>query len=284
LNKDWLFSYAGSYYRSSGSWTSSPTGVVTLMSADISGKAGSYRRNVTLVVENNGIQTGGQSFIMLLTQWSFFENGMSSLSSFTLAMASPASFGSNNMAPLAVYITDGMYLTVIPFTYTATTNPFTFYLDNVHMPYSYDLPSYYIYVARRTDQTMVSSNQFVMTNGGTLYSSPLQSLTVSCQDNAIGVVSTYCTINFGTSNPLLAYGNIRVSLSGMTVATDTCFLISNGTSIPVTCSSSTDNSNVTVKLLGTFGFFPAGNFSLIVYGMGISNNSLSQSMTLYLYD
>lgn len=223
--------------------------------------------------------------MILSTQWSFFENGVSSLTSSTLAMANPATFGTNNMAPLSVYMTSGMYLTVIPFTYTASTSPFTFYLDNVHMPYSYDLPDYYVYVTRMSDQMMAASNSYLMTNGGTLYSCPLQSLTISCQDNAIGVVSTYCTIQFGTSNPLLAKGNIRLSLSGMTVATNTCFLTaSNGTSIPVACISSTDNTNVTVALSGTIDFYPAGNFTLVVYGMGISSNSLSQSMTLYLYD
>jgi hypothetical protein len=177
-----------------------------------------------------------------------------------------------------------MYLTVIPFTYSSSTSPFSFYLDNVHMPYTYDLPNYYVYITRSSDQRMASSNSYLMTNGGILYSSPLQSLTVSCQDNAIGVVSTYCTIQFGTSNPLLGNGNLRVSLSGMTVATSTCFLTSsNGTSIPVSCSSSSDNTNVTATLLGS-GFYLAGNFTLVVYGVGISNSSLSQSMTLYLYD
>jgi hypothetical protein len=197
-------------------------------------------------------------------------------------MTSPATFGMDNMEPLSVYMTGGMYLTVIPFTYSSATSPFTFYLDKVHMPYSYDLPDYYIYVTRQSDQMMAASNSFLMTNGGTLYSCPLQSLTVSCHDNAIGVVSTYCTIQFGTSNPLLADGSIRVSLSGMTVATDTCFLTESisGTSIPVTCISSTDNENVTVTLSGTGDFYEAGNFTLVIYGVGISRNSLSQSMTV----
>lgn len=37
-------------------------------------------------------------------------------------------------------------------------------------------------------------------------------------------------------------------------------------------------------LLGSIGFYPAGSFSLVIYGVGISKNSLSQSMTVYLYD
>lgn len=199
-------------------------------------------------------------------------------------MVSPATFGANNLSPLSVYMTGGMYLTVVPFTYNAYSD-FVFYLDNVHMPYTYDLPSYYIYITESSGLNMVSSNSFVMTNGGTLYSCPLQSLTVSCQDNAVGVVSTYCTIFFGTSNPLQASANIRVSLSGLTVATNTCYLTSsNGTSIPVTCTSSADNLNVTAALLGTLDFYPAGNFTLVIYGVGITSNSLSQSMTLYVYD
>jgi hypothetical protein len=31
-------------------------------------------------------------------------------------------------------------------------------------------------------------------------------------------------------------------------------------------------------------FYPQGTFTLIVYGVGISVTSLSQSVTLYLYD
>ena len=210
---------------------------------------------------------------------------MSSYTTATLAMASPATFGANNISPLSMYMTGGMYLTIIPFTYTASTSPFNIYLNNVHMPYSYDLPNYYIYIAQQSNQQMVASNSFLMTNGGTLYQSPLQSLTIGCQDNAIGTVSTYCTLQFGTTNPLLAAGVIRVSMSGLTVSTSICFLTAaNGTSIPVSCSSSSDNLNVTVTLLGGIGFYPTGNYTLVVYGVGISNGSLSQSMNIYLYD
>jgi hypothetical protein len=74
-----------------------------------------------------------------------------------------------------------------------------------------------------------------------------------------------------------------ISLSGMTVATSTCFFYSGNTSIPVTCSSSTDNMNMTVAMSG-WEFYPAGNFSLVFYGVGISNASLSQSIVCYLYD
>lgn len=117
-----------------------------------------------------------------------------------------------------------------------------------------------------------------------MYGCPLQSLIVSCQDNAVGVVNTYCTVVFGTTNPLLASGNIRISLSGLTVSTSICTLtISNGTSIPVSCSTSSDKTNVTLSLSGN-GFYTAGNFTLTFFGVGITSGTLSQSMTVYLYD
>jgi hypothetical protein len=215
----------------------------------MSGKAGSYRNNVSISVWNPSVNVGGISFLVLSTQWSFFEMSVSKLTTATLAMTNPT-FGSNNMSPLSTYMTNGMYITVIPFVYTSSVSLFNIYCDNVHMPYNYDLPSYFLYTIRSSDQFMTSSNAFVMTNANSFYTTPLKSLTISCQDNAIGVINTYCTIIFGTQNPLLASGNIRISVSGMTVSTNVCYLYSNGTSIPVTCSSSTDNKNVTVAMTG----------------------------------
>lgn len=251
ITKDYSFDYSGTFYRSSGNWASSLTSDANFY-ADIVGKAGSYKNSVAVYVDNPAISTGGLSYIMICTQWSLFENGISALSASTLAMATPATFsGIEEKSPLALYVDNGMYLTVIPLYYVAGTTSFTFYLDNVHMPYTYDLPNFYIYAVRYSNWLTTSSNALIMANGGTLYQSPLQSLVASCQDNAIGVLSTYCTVIFGTSNPLLASGRIRLSLSGMTVATSKCFLYdSNGTEIVVTCSSSTDNKNVTVTMTG----------------------------------
>ena len=167
-------------------------------------------------------------------------------------MVSPATFtGTYDLSVLGFYYANNMYLTVIPFSYVTSQTVFTFSLNNAHMPYSYDLPNYYIYAIQQSSNYYSSTNALVMANGGTLYQSPLQSLVVNCADNALGVVNTYCTITFGTSNPLLKNGYIRLSLSGMTVATNVCyFYYSNGTSIPVTCTSSSDNKNVTVAMTG----------------------------------
>lgn len=251
LTKDYTYTYSARFYRVWNDW---PTSVSTYSTfqADIVGKAGSYKDDVAVTVYNPSISTGGTSFIFLCTQWSLFENGVTTFSPSTLAMATPATFtGTNEKTPLAVYLANGMYLTIIPFTYVSSQATFTFYLNNAHLPYTYDLPTYYIYAVRNSDWFLTSSNALIMANGGTLYESPLQSLVISCQDNALGVANTYCTVVFGTSNPLLATGKIRLSLSGLTVATSTCFLyFINGTAISVTCESSSDNKNVTVTMNG----------------------------------
>ena len=122
-----------------------------------------------------------------------------------------------------------MYLTIIPFTYQTTSAPtlFEIKLDNVHMPYDYDLPDYYIFVydaysSAANGNRMGSSNEFLMTNADIFYSSPLKSLTIECLNNALGVKNTKCTIKFGTQHPLKADGKIKLIFSGMTIATDIC--------------------------------------------------------------
>jgi hypothetical protein len=72
-------------------------------------------------------------------------------------MESTATFDTNNRSPLWLYMTGGMYLTIIPFTYNAYNSNLNIYLDNVHMPYSYDLPTYYIYAVRQSDKQMISN-------------------------------------------------------------------------------------------------------------------------------
>jgi len=264
ITKDIVFNCANSYYRVWYNWITSLATTYASMQGDMEGKAGSYRTNVSITVYNPTITGGGLSFVFLCTQWSFFENGITKFSASTLGMTGQATFGSAIMSPLSLYLPGGMYLTVIPLIYVGASSPFTFYLDYAHMPYTYDLPTYYMWVTsyNSNSQYMVSSNSFLMTNGGSFYGCPLQSLMISCQDNAVGVVNTYCTVLFGTTNPLLASGSIRISLSGLTVSTSTCFLTtSNGTIIPATCGTSSDKLNVTLSMSGS-GFYPAGNFTL----------------------
>jgi hypothetical protein len=177
-----------------------------------------------------------------------------------------------------------MYLTVIPMIYTGGMSAtFTIMLDNVHLPYDYDLPNYYIYFIAASSGAMTSSNQFLMTNSGIFYQCPLNSLTISCLDNSVGVLNTICTINFGTQNPLAADGKINLVFSGMTIATNVCYFYINSSLVPSNCKSTQNDTTLVVTLLGT-SFYPAGNFTLVIAGVGISSTSISNSLTLYLYD
>jgi hypothetical protein len=140
-------------------------------------------------------------------------------------------------------------MTAIPMRFTSNTASFTMYLDNVHLPYTYDLPDYHIFVTYGDNppttfsvvntNTVTAYNEFILTNPGVFYESPLKSLTVTCLDNSLGVVNTICTIQFGTHHPLKANGTVRVVFSGMSVATDQCSLTidSNSSKPTVSCSS-----------------------------------------------
>ena len=69
------------------------------------------------------------------------------------------SLGYSQAQPVSVYMGGGMYLTVIGFKYHgAASSSFSIQLDNVHMPYDYDLPSYYIYLYNGYDTNNNGNN------------------------------------------------------------------------------------------------------------------------------
>lgn len=62
-------------------------------------------------------------------------------------------------------------------------------------------------------------------------------------------------------------------------------LNSNSSKPDVSCSSTEDNLNVTTTLTGSnIGHYPAGNFTLTLHGIGINENNISHSFTLYVMD
>jgi len=72
VTKEYIYSHSGSYSRSSIYWTSTLSTTNSFFYADITGKAGSYRKNVTIYVNNSLINLGGISFVMICTNWSLF--------------------------------------------------------------------------------------------------------------------------------------------------------------------------------------------------------------------
>ena len=175
------------------------------------------------------LYTGNYNFLVISSAWMLFENGLSAYTTETNNI-NQVNFYTDELSPLSVLMGDGMYLTVIPFTCTTTLSTFTMWIDNLHMPYHYDLPNYYIYVISPSSNQMISYNVFEMTNANVFYATPLNSLTFDCDDVYLGALNTRCTVVFGTQNPLKADGSITLVFAGMNVATDTCHVyLPNGT-------------------------------------------------------
>lgn len=160
------------------------------------------------------------------------------------------------------------------------------WLNSLHMPYHYNLPDCYLYIIT-TGLSLTAYNSFEMTGKGIFYEAYLKSLEVECDENFLGVLNTVCRIKFGTQNPLRANGRITLVLSQMSIATDDCsVLLPNGTELESSCVSTKDNKNVTVSLTDTYDSYqyPADKFTLIVHGLSIRADVISQALTLYLYD
>ena len=71
------------------SWSVSPQNVNSNLYVDMGGKAGSYRKNVTIYAYNTNKVTTDYSYLCISTSWSFFEKGISSINSLTISMANP---------------------------------------------------------------------------------------------------------------------------------------------------------------------------------------------------
>lgn len=236
LTKDTKYYYRNQYYRRHSGWRSTPYNEQSTMQIDLEGKAGSYRNNVSITVTGN-INTGSHNFLVISSAWSLFENGIATYTSATTAMANPT-FYTDHLSPLSVLMGEGMYITIIPFTCSSYLSTFTMWVDNLHMPYHYNLPNYYIYLLEPSSNTMASYNVFEMTNANVFYETPLKSLTFTCRDNYLGVLNTICTVTFGTQNPLKADGTITLVFSGMNIATDVCHVyLPDGTEVESSCYS-----------------------------------------------
>lgn len=159
LTKDYLYKYRNSGFLRNTNFISAGSNNQPSITVDLQGKAGSYRKNVSVTMYSASVSTSYNSFVVISSSWSLFENGISSYTSATSASSNPT-FYADYRCPLSVKISSGMYLSIFPFQITPSITSFTFYLDNIHMPYHYDLPNYYIFVISGGWNDMLASNQF----------------------------------------------------------------------------------------------------------------------------
>ena len=71
VTKDYDLSHAGRHYRQWNYWYTSLS-ASSALTADLTGKAGSYRQNMSVTCYNPTIDTGASSWLLMSTQWSLF--------------------------------------------------------------------------------------------------------------------------------------------------------------------------------------------------------------------
>ncbi len=94
LTKDYKFYYMNdAFVRWSWGFGAASNNVTSVTNAnlfvDFGGRAGSYRKNMTINIFNPNKNTGDFSFLCIATSWSFYEKGISSINSLSLALTNP---------------------------------------------------------------------------------------------------------------------------------------------------------------------------------------------------
>lgn len=115
----------------------------------------------------------------------------------------------------------------------------------------------------------------------------LQSLSLTCNDNSMGVTNTDCTLTFSTFQEIEVKSVLILTLHGLFVSTNLCSMrySSTNATIPVTsCAPNTDMNVLTVSL-GNAARLPASTtYALTVNGMSIDSGERSNYVKLQVMD
>lgn len=130
-------------------------------------------------------------------------------------------------------------------------------------------------------------NEFINQNQNTFYTGVLRNLSITCNDNSLGVTNTYCTIVFTPFQDIEVASVLIVNLYGMYVSTNLCSMMytSNSLIIPVTSCSPNNNLNVlTIQLANTVRLPGLNSYSLVVNGISIDSAQIQNYIQLLLMD
>lgn len=166
------------------------------MQLNIAGLAGSYMSNISFTVAPSSSfnANGYSSALIVMSSWQFFDSN-TALSSTSLSSANPI-FTNVEQTPLCLKISSTSYLTYIPFKTTAVySSNFDIFFNNIKLPYNLDLPYYSVSLVDNTG-SMDGYNEFINQNQDKFYTGVLKSLSLTCNDNSLGVTNTYCTTVF----------------------------------------------------------------------------------------
>lgn len=163
---------------------------------------------------------------------------------------------------------------------------FNIYFNNIKLPYNLDLP-YYSVSLIDNGGSMDGYDEFINQNQNIFYTGVLKNLSLTCNDNSLGVTNTYCTIVFTPFQDIEVASVIILNLYGMYVATNLCQMTysSNGVSIPIaTCSPNTNLNVLTIRLATTARLPALNSYSLIINGITIDATQISNYVQLQVMD
>jgi hypothetical protein len=115
----------------------------------------------------------------------------------------------------------------------------------------------------------------------------LKNLSISCNDNSLGVVNTYCTVIFTPFQDIEVASTIIITFTGMYVATNLCQIkyTSTGVAIPVgSCAPDTNLKILTLTLGTTARLAALTSYTLTLNGISIDSSQISQYILLQIMD
>ena len=154
------------------------------------------------------------------------------------------------------------------------------------LPYNLDLPYYSVSLIDNAGN-MDGYNEFINQNQNIFYTGVLRNLSISCNDNSLGVTNTYCTVVFTPFQDIEVSSVLILNLYGMYVATSLCSLTysSNATAVPLTsCAPNTNLNVLTVQLANSARLPGLTSYSLLVNGITIDASQISNYVQLQVMD
>jgi hypothetical protein len=257
------------------------------MQLNIAGLAGSYMSNISFTVAPSATFNGNgySTALIVMSSWQFFDSS-TALSASSLASANPV-FANVEQTPLCLKISSTSYLTYIPFrTSGVLGSNFNIFFDNIKLPYNLDLPYYSVSLIDNSG-AMDGYNEFINQNQNIFYTGVLRNLSLTCDDNSLGVTNTYCTVVFTPFQDIEVASVLLLNLFGMFVSTSLCKMTytSSGVAVPVaSCSPNTNLNVLTIQLATASRLAGLTSYSLVINGISIDASQISNYVQLQVMD
>ncbi|KAL4512787.1 hypothetical protein ABPG72_017472 [Tetrahymena utriculariae] len=259
----------------------------------LSGNAGAQISGVQMqLARSNVFIQGVGSAAILVTDWQFWYANQSKYTAIVSGI-----IGTGVLDPVSVSYIDltgtSRFAVIFPFTSTGdpTSASTTVTIDNVVLPYSYDLPNLLFIITQGNGQ-LNCFKQYFNSGRNLFYISTPKSLQLTCAQQSNGIQNTQCTVQFIPAQNMQPYAILQIQFTGMQANTNECTLIQNNiitntqVQITQTCSVSTNSEVLTVNMQDNVIYsnnFNTYTYQLSFYGVSI-DNSLQKSFTFSIKD